>query len=312
MKSQDIIDVLENGSLRVRAQLLDASNAAFLVEVLPRAEADPASAPGPELYGVYKPIRGEEPLWDFPTGHLAHREVACFLIDEAGGWGLVPPTALITGPLGPGSLQRWVTDAKRVLEQAGDPTSAAREPEAGAVRPTGIDTADLEAGGQEAGAEADIVRLLQPGTDLPGWLPVFTGELPNGGQVLVAHADNPRLRSLAVLDAVVNNSDRKASHVLRGSDAQLWGIDHGVTLHSQAKLRTVLWGWAGEPLPEQDLHRLEQLAAALTGGELPHRLAQLLTAEEITALRGRVAHLRRTRRHPLPAPGWPALPWPPL
>ena len=64
------------------------------------------------------------------------------------------------------------------------------------------------------------------------------------------HADDERLRRLAVLDAVINNADRKGGHLLPAADGRLYGIDHGVTFHAENKLRTLLWGWAGEPLTE--------------------------------------------------------------
>ena len=65
------------------------------------------------------------------------------------------------------------------------------------------------------------------------------------------HADDARLRRLAVLDAVINNGDRKGGHLLPGADGRLYGIDHGVTFNAEDKLRTLLWGWAGEPLTDE-------------------------------------------------------------
>lgn len=317
MKAEDLTAFMTGGTVRVIGQLLEASNAAFLVQVpiegVPDANdlvfGQNDSATDANMYGIYKPVRGEQPLWDFPAGHLAHREVACYLVDQAGGWGIVPPTALVNGPMGLGSLQWWVTDAEELLRAAGgDDAAGIREEQDEELE----GRHDLHAGDLDRPGQADVVCLLQPGTDLPGWLPVFTGELPTGGAVVVAHADTPELRSVAVLDAVLNNSDRKASHLLRGADGHLWGIDHGVTLHSEAKLRTVLWGWAGEPIPDSDLARLARLSGALRGVDLPARLSKLLTKSEIAAVTGRVEHLRQDGRHPLPSPGWPAVPWPAL
>lgn len=310
------------GTVKVMGQLLEASNAAFLVQVLAKdlpGTEDPVlakggSAPESAVYGIYKPVRGEQPLWDFPTGHLAHREVACYLVDQAGGWGIVPPTVLVDGPMGPGSLQWWVTDAEELLRAAAEdhPAEARQKQGQDAELPDPEGWQDLHEDDLKRPAHGDVVRLLQPGTNVPGWLPVFTGELPTGEAVVVAHADTPELRSVAVLDAVLNNSDRKASHLLRGTDGHLWGIDHGVTLHAQAKLRTVLWGWAGDRIPDDDLARLVRLAEALHGPDLPARLSKLLTEDEIAAVTGRVEHLCRHGRHPVPLPGWPALPWPAL
>ena len=120
-----------------------------------------------------------------------------------------------------------------------------------------------------------------------------------------------RNSSMAVLDAVINNSDRKGSHVLAHDDA-LWGIDHGVSLHAEPKLRTVLWGWAGEPIPAEDLARLGQLAAALEESVVRAELTALITPAEYDALVARIAALLDRGTHPEPSHGWPAIPWPPL
>src|SRR5699024_7827972 len=127
----------------------------------------------------------------------------------------------------------------------------------------------------------------------------------------VSHPDDPRLRSMAVLDAVINNSDRKGSHILL-ADGGLRGIDHGVSLHEDPKLRTVLWGWAGEPLPEQETARLSRLAAALEEEAVRDELTELITPAELDALSARVGELLATGVHPAPSEGWPAIPWPPL
>lgn len=127
------------------------------------------------------------------------------------------------------------------------------------------------------------------------------------------HADDPRLRRLAVLDAVINNGDRKGGHLLPAPDGRLYGIDHGVTFHREDKLRTLLWGWAGEPLTDEAREVLAALAARLAEGEpLATRLAELITPVELAAVRARVAHLLRTGVHPQPSGQWPAIPWPPV
>jgi uncharacterized repeat protein (TIGR03843 family) len=111
---------------------------------------------------------------------------------------------------------------------------------------------------------------------------------------------------------VINNSDRKGSHCLRDPDGRLWAIDHGVTFSPTPKLRTVLWGWAGEPLQDGDLERLVRLEEALRDDVVDASLRELLPERDVAALRARVGQLLRSRRHPRPHPGWPALPWPPL
>lgn len=260
--------------LTVVGRLGDASNAVFLVQT-----DDDTVGPG---HAIYKPIRGERPLWDFPDGHLAHREVAAYLISRAAGWDLVPATVLREGPFGPGSVQAWVS----AVDDGPAPPDSPAPP--------------------------DIV-IAPAGQVPPGYLPVVRGRLPDGTPVQVAHADSPDLASMAVLDAVLNNSDRKGSHVLRDPNGRLWGVDHGVSLHVEDKLRTVLWGWQGEPIRSADRDRLDQLVAPLArGGALRETLTPLLTGAEIEALTQRVATLRRTRKYPLPPSDWPSLPWPPV
>lgn len=247
---------LERGPLTVVGRLLDASNVAVLARLGHGSR-----------YAIYKPVAGEQPLWDFPHGQLAYREVASFLIADAGGWDVIPPTVLRDGPLGPGSVQAWITGVP--VQVRATETGEARGDAPGTVGTLGTEGAPPPPLGKailgdEAGdAGEDVVRLFVPDAVPTGWLPAFAGALSHGAPVVVAHADTPRLRSLAVLDAVLNNSDRKGSHLLTGRDGRVWGIDHGVTLHEDDKLRTVLWGWAGDPLAAADVTRLHRLRAAL-------------------------------------------------
>lgn len=273
---------LRTAPLSVLGQLLDSSNTTLLTRL----------EDGGDEHVIYKPVAGERPLWDFPDGHLAYREVAAWLVASAGGWDLVPPTVWRDGPFGPGSVQRWVTAV-----------------------PTDEETED----GEEIEVDTDVehsdrfVGLFDPAGLPSGWLPVLSGRLSAGGRVVVAHADRTDLRSVAVLDAAINNSDRKGSHLLTGLDGRLWCIDHGVTLHEEDKLRTVLWGWAGHRIPDADLERLYRLRLALAPGTaVSTRLGELLTVAEVGALRRRVRDLIRTGRHPMPSPDWPSVPWPAL
>ncbi|MFJ3163966.1 SCO1664 family protein [Streptomyces kanasensis] len=223
---------------------------------------------------VYKPVAGERPLWDFPDGTLAEREAAAYAVSEATGWHLVPPTVLREGPYGTGSVQRWI-DA----DPAAPPLLSLVE-------------------GDEAG---------------DGWRAVGLAEVGEGRTALLVHADDPRLRRLAVLDAVINNGDRKGGHLLPAGDGALYAIDHGVTFHVDDKLRTLLWGWAGEPLPGEALAVLARLDAELApGAALATRLEHLITPAELDALRARVTVLRTSGRHPEPSGTWPPIPWPPV
>ncbi|WP_461030347.1 SCO1664 family protein, partial [Streptomyces sparsus] len=130
---------------------------------------------------------------------------------------------------------------------------------------------------------------------------------------LLVHAVDAPLRRVAVLDAVINNADRKGGHLLPQADGSLYAIDHGVTFHTDDKLRTLLWGWAGEELPAEASAALRGLADALApGAALATRLAELLSAAEVDAVRKRTDALLTTGRHPLPGGAWPAIPWPPV
>jgi uncharacterized repeat protein (TIGR03843 family) len=148
-----------------------------------------------------------------------------------------------------------------------------------------------------------------PPDGLPdGWVAVIEAEDEVGRPVLLAHEDSPDLQRLAVFDAIVNNADRKGGHVLVDRHGRLWGIDHGVTFADEPKLRTVLWGWAGQPLPDHVVGDLTALARLLAPGYDP--VDRWLAEEEREALRDRLADLRRTGEFPVPAGRWPAFPWP--
>ncbi|MFH9417553.1 SCO1664 family protein [Streptomyces rochei] len=257
-------DLLALGELTVRGRIRDASNAALYCTVTHQ---------GREVACVYKPVAGERPLWDFPDGTLAQREVAAYEVSEATGWGLVPPTVLRDGPYGEGMVQLWI----------------------------------------EAVPETDLLALVDTEEPGPGWKAVALAEVGEGRTALLVHADDERLRRLAVLDAVINNADRKGGHLLPAACERLYGIDHGVTFHAEDKLRTLLWGWAGEPLTGEALAVLDGLREALKdGGTLATRLGALITPAELDATRARVASLIESGKHPEPGGEWPAIPWPPV
>ncbi|MCX4821945.1 SCO1664 family protein [Streptomyces sp. NBC_01142] len=258
------VDLLAKGELTVRGRVREASNAVLYCSV---------SYEGEQAHCVYKPVAGERPLWDFPDGTLAQREVAAYELSEATGWGLVPPTVLRDGPYGQGMVQLWI----------------------------------------EADPSESLLALVEDEEPGEGWKAVGFAEVGEGRTALLVHADDVRLRRLAVLDAVINNGDRKGGHLLPTADGNLYAIDHGVTFNVDDKLRTLLWGWAGEPLPADASRTLTELAATLTeGAPLATRLAELLTSAEVEALRGRVGVLLGAGVHPLPSGEWPAIPWPPV
>ena len=128
---------------------------------------------------------------------------------------------------------------------------------------------------------------------------------------LMRRRDLERLRQISVLDAVINNADRKGGHLLPTPDGQVYGIDHGVTFSAEDKLRTVLWQWAGARLPADARDVLARMRGALDSA-LGERLGELLTRREVRQTRLRVDRLLSTGRHPEPSGDWPAVPWPPI
>jgi uncharacterized repeat protein (TIGR03843 family) len=155
-------------------------------------------------------------------------------------------------------------------------------------------------------AQVTVVDIFPPGEVPDKWLTVITGLDENGDEVTLAHANEPRLKQIAVFDALINNADRKAGHILTDQDGNLFGIDHGLTFHDEDKLRTVLWGWINEPIPEDLLSDLVAAASKIPSSEL----TQLLSEAEILALLERLEHLITTKKMPIPSPHWPAVPWP--
>ncbi|WP_078943781.1 SCO1664 family protein [Streptomyces aureus] len=266
-RSVTTAELLARGELKVRGQIREASNTVLYCSV---------SYEGREAFCVYKPVAGERPLWDFPDGTLAQREVAAYEVSEATGWGLVPTTVLRDGPYGEGMCQMWI-----------EPTA----------------TEDGQG----------LLALVEGEEPAEGWKAIGFAEVGEGETALLVHADDARLRRLAVLDAVINNADRKGGHLLPSQEGRLYGIDHGVTFNAENKLRTLLWGWAGEPLTEEALQVLASLRDALEpGAPLATRLAELVTAAEIEATRARVGAMLASGRHPEPSGDWPAIPWPPV
>lgn len=255
-----VAELLTRGRIEVEGRLVDASNATLFCAI---SGGDAAAQ------CVYKPVSGERALWDFPDGTLAGREVAAYLVSQAAGVPLIPPTVLRQGPFGPGMVQLWV-DTKE-----GD----------------------------------DLVDVLAP-QDVPkGWRAVLRAHDRHGDPAVLVHADHPSVRLMAALDVVINNADRKGGHVLHGTDGNVYGVDHGICLHTENKLRTVLWGWLGEPLGDEAEAMLATLADAVDTG-LAERLAEHLTRAEVRAFGHRLEALRRTAVFPTPGQDHRAIPWP--
>ena len=282
---EDVTAVLARGELEITGRLIEASNATLLCT---------ATLDGVAMPCVYKPVRGERPLWDFPDGTLAGREVGAYLVSEATGWGVVPTTVLRDGPLGSGMVQRWIDTAAARVADVDDEASGA-----------GHAVTVLE---DEDGPE-ELITLCPP-RELPtGWRAILRAQDWSGDAVVLAHADDARLRRMALLDVVLNNADRKGGHVLAGLDGAVYGVDHGISLHSQHKLRTVLWGWAGEDVGDEAVEVLGRVAALLHG-ELGEALHEHLTVREVAAVGRRVRTLLAERTFPEPSGERPAIPWP--
>jgi len=260
-------DTLRTGELKVLGRIRSASNATFICE---------AQRGDDMVHCVYKPVAGEQPLWDFPDGTLAGREYGAFLVSAALGWDIVPHTIIRDGPAGPGMLQLWV-------DQADDDDESDR-------------------------SDPDLVDLCPADSVPAGYLSVLRAYDYTGDEVTLVHADDPRLRRMAVFDVIVNNADRKGGHILAGLDGRVYGVDHGLALHVQDKLRTVLWGWAGKPIDDQTLEDIAGLETNL-GGTLGSELRQHITAAELAALRRRVRALLDDPLMPNPDRSRP-LPWP--
>jgi hypothetical protein len=234
-----VLNVLQYGEITIKGEFAWGSNYTFLAEV---------SQNGDKVLSVYKPSRGERPLWDFPPASLARREAAAYLVSEALGWELVPPTVYRRkAPIGPGSLQLFIDH---------DP-------------------------------EVHYFNLSK--------------------------TDRQRLRPVVLFDLLINNADRKGSHLLFDNNHHLWLIDHGISFHAEDKLRTVIWDFAGERIPDQltdDLRNFRQTLEPDTG--FIKNLHALLNPQEIKALVTRTELLISMRQFPQPNPDERSFPWPPL
>jgi hypothetical protein len=244
-KPESVLKILREGEAEVRGLFRLGSNETYLCEL--------HSGEG-SLQAVYKPVRGERPLWDFPARTLAKREAAAFEFARWLGWDFVPPTVYRRdGPLGPGSFQEY---------------------------------RDLD-------LRQNYFQLREEDPDA--------------------------LRQVAAFDILINNADRKAMHVARDTAGSLWLIDHGVCFHRDWKLRTVIWDFAGETLPDEVMRKLQKFTDSEPGhpdpsksvpfAPLPAVLSRLITDAEIQALVSRAAALRESGEFPFAGPGI-SVPWP--
>lgn len=234
-----VLEALKKGDLHLEGQFLNSSNYTFFMRV---------GYQGCQFNTVYKPVRGERPLWDFPRGTLSKREAAAFLVSNALKWHLVPPTILRKrAPLGPGSLQLFI----------------------------------------EHDPEYNFFS--------------FNDE------------DRQRLRPVVLFDILVNNADRKGSHIIFDHQKNLWLIDHGICFHIEDKLRTVIWDFAGEQISEDLLDQLQQFLHEIEKKQtIYQKLGRFLLEQEIEAMAERGNSLLRDRYFPFPSKERRPYPWPPV
>jgi hypothetical protein len=232
-------DILAEGQIEMEGQVTWGSNYTFLVQVCRGDDV---------VNAIYKPQRGERPLWDFPLGSLCQRERAAYLLSKTAGWAFVPRTLLRDGPYGFGSVQLFIEH---------DPN----------------------------------VHYF-----------TFEGQFAE------------QLQRVVLFDYIANNADRKSGHVLRDAADRLWAIDHGVCFHEEPKLRTVIWEFAGQPIPDQLQAELAQLAAQLDAAHPPAdsslgELQSLLAPAEFSQMQRRLRQIQDRAVFPLPGRGRP-YPWP--
>jgi uncharacterized repeat protein (TIGR03843 family) len=237
VRSNDSLSPLESGTITECVPILSGSNNAFKVSIVDNT--------GQVHYGVYKPHRGERPLWDFPNGSLYMRERAAYLLAIVAGWEFIPLTIIREGPYGTGSVQAMISFQS----------------------PYGY--FDLEA----------------------------------------SHTN--QLWPIAVFDLIANNADRKGGHCLLDENGKVWSIDHGLTFHSDFKVRTVISEFWGEDIPECMLKKLETLRTTLSKDSLEIReLQSLISSDEVFSLQQRVAAIIEIGRHPM-LDVYRNMPWPP-
>ncbi len=250
MDSDAEFNSLEPADWQIVGRIPQSSNNALLIE-------------NSGIQGVYKSVRGERPLWDFPSETLTKREMQAFLIDRHFGFNLIPSTIWIeTDELGPGIIQRFIPNA-----------------------------------------QSSDVRLIGEDVDAQDWITVVKGEIDEE-EIFLQHTTYEDVFHAAVFDALINNSDRKAGHLLRDATKKLWLIDHGVSFHIEDKLRTILWGWIGDHIPGS-LH--ETLQESLKNSEW--RNSWLLNEQELEAFESRIKMLL-VQGMPEPNSNWPSLPSP--
>jgi hypothetical protein len=233
-----VLDLLLEAEPEDWALLAAGSNYVYLLK-LRHARAG-------EGYAIYKPKRGEAPLSDFPDGTLYRREVAAYLVSEAIGWHLVPPTTV-----------------------------------------------------REEGLDGGI-----------GALQLFVQHDPAQHYFTLREGREDEMRRIAVFDWLTNNADRKGGHCLLAPDGRIWCIDQGLTFHTDNKLRTVIWDFQGQPVPDSLLEDVQRFRERLDAdASLRGQIEELITPQEYETLLERIEQIESRRVYP-PPPLTRPYPWP--
>ena len=225
------LEVLLYGDIDLLGRMPWSSNATYLIDVVLEQTT---------LQGIYKPSRGERPLWDFPD-QLFLREVASFELSDFLSWDIVPPTVSRSGPLGQGSIQLFIP-------------------------------CDLSI---------------------------------NYFDILKEPANHEVLQRVCAFDFIANSTDRKGGHCLWDAQGKVWAIDNGLTFHREFKLRTVIWDWAGEPIPQKILEDIQSLISS----PLPESFSNYLDESEREAMIQRARMLLESGIFPVDPTGR-RYPWP--
>ena len=268
LTADEALDRMNEGDLDMLGLMPWGSNYTFLVKISPKGKRPIQQAARrkainegeennvlaeigeDEVLAVYKPRKGETPLWDFPDGTLCLRELAAYLVNRDLGWQIIPPTILRHGDHGVGSVQLFVEN---------DPNQ------------------HFFTFRDDPAAKEDLMKI-------------------------------------AIFDLITNNADRKSGHCLRDKTGKVWGIDHGITFNSDYKLRTVIWDFAGEAIPDPLVDDLQTLRKSVGSSATPlgKMLCQLLDESEMKAFVKRLEGLLKIKAFPSPNRYERSTPWPPV
>ena len=282
--TEQALAVLGAGEISMVGRMPWSSNATFLVDVEAPGELDfPVQA-------VYKPVRGERRLWDFPPG-LHRRERACFLLSEALGWDLVPPTIIRDGPLGEGSLQLFV------LADFEQHYFTLRDIDSLHLPLRRLCAFDFVANATDRKSGHVLLPVDLESVASESIAPEASDEFSSDAELEV-NSQRVTIKSKSLKKQPLGEEQPLGSQ-------NIFAIDNGLSFHSDFKLRTVLWDYSGEPLPQCVMSDLKGLLANPASAELD----EVLTEAELDAAMERAELLLESGVFPTDPSGqrWP---WP--